>query len=92
MKHQGSWALATLFVLLLAGCGKSPDSARAELEKQAIPVDEKTLLAQTKEKSDQATAATLVVAGFLLGCPRKPGRTAVAVGLPPSAAPFKEQP
>lgn len=63
MKQPGKWALAALVALLLAGCGKSPEAARAELEKKQIPVDEKTLLAQTKEKSNQATAATLVAAG-----------------------------
>ena len=56
-------ALVVMAVCTLAACGKSPEAARAELEKKQIPVDSKSLLAQTQPGNDQANAATLVVAG-----------------------------
>ena len=58
-----SWKYLLVLGLALNACGKSQDAARAELEKAQIPVDSKTLLAQTKEDGQQSTAATLVVAG-----------------------------
>jgi ankyrin repeat protein len=69
--------VAAALVAGLVGCGKSPEEARADLAKQQVPIDEKSLLERTKEKTDEATAATLVVAGVDPNARQANGMTAL---------------